>query len=97
VASGLIWLAPIIAALLAFEYHAIVRWEEGLLEARLGERYRDYMQRVPRWMPRGGGQTEGTPAGEADGNRFTWRQTFFSERGTLLAIAAGYVVLWMKS
>jgi hypothetical protein len=31
VSAQLLWLAPVIAVLLALEYHAIVRWEEGLL------------------------------------------------------------------
>ena len=26
----------------------------------------------------------------------SWRETFFSERGTLIAIAVGYLLLWMK-
>ena len=29
--AHLLWLAPIVVMLLAFEYHAIVRWEETLL------------------------------------------------------------------
>ena len=33
--AGLPWLAPIIVVLLGGVYHAIVRWEEGLLETRL--------------------------------------------------------------
>jgi hypothetical protein len=28
---------------------------------------------------------------------FSWRDTFFSERGTLIAIAAGYALLWIKA
>src|SRR5882672_10005690 len=49
--ARLVWLAPVILALLALEYHAIVRWEEMLLESRLGQAYRDYAARVPRWIP----------------------------------------------
>jgi hypothetical protein len=85
------WIAPAFAALLAFEYHAIVRWEEGLLEERLGERYRAYTTKVPRWMPR----IDGVQHGEA--SAFSWRETFFSERGTLLAIAVGVALLWLKA
>ncbi len=90
--ARLIWLAPIILALLGFEYHAIVKWEERLLEARRGEEYRNYMTRVPRWWPalrsRAGGQ--GAPA-------FSWRETLFSERGTLIAIAVGFALLWVRN
>ena len=49
--AGLVWLIPPIVLLLAFEYHAIVRWEERLLEGRLGDTYREYAARVPRWIP----------------------------------------------
>jgi hypothetical protein len=28
--------------------------------------------------------------------RFSWRETLFSERGTLIAIAAGFFLLWLK-
>ena len=104
------WLAPVFAAILAFEYHAIVRWEERLLEERLGERYRTYTGQVPRWVPNtinrrerpsaSSGQAAG---GERDNpaastvNVFSWRETFYSERGTLVAIAVGYLLLWIKS
>jgi protein-S-isoprenylcysteine O-methyltransferase Ste14 len=97
------WLAPVVALLLGAEYHAIVRWEESLLEARLGDVYRRYAARVPRWIPKLGG------AGSRDGrednpesripspeSRFAWGETLFSERGTLLAMAAGYFLLWLK-
>src|SRR5436190_7880464 len=50
--ARLVWLAPVIVLLLAFEYHAIVRWEETLLTTRLGDPYRRYMTHVPRWIPR---------------------------------------------
>jgi protein-S-isoprenylcysteine O-methyltransferase Ste14 len=92
--ARLAWLAPVILFLLGAEYHAIVRWEEQLLESRRGQEYRDYQLRVPRWIPafqrrdRGDrGVAEGASVGA----------TLFSERGTLLAIAAGYLLLWMKN
>ena len=92
--AGLLWLVPPIVLLLAFEYHAIVRWEERLLEARLGDAYRTYAARVPRWMPRlAGGQIGRGPSVPA----FSWRDTLFSERGTLIAVALGYLLLWYKS
>jgi protein-S-isoprenylcysteine O-methyltransferase Ste14 len=49
--ARLVWLAPVIVVLMGLEYHAIVRWEERLLESRLGDAYRDYAARVPRWIP----------------------------------------------
>jgi protein-S-isoprenylcysteine O-methyltransferase Ste14 len=86
------WLAPVLAIVLALEYHAIVRWEEELLEARLGDRYRAYAARVPRWIPRA---RPSTPSGQF--LPFSWRETVFSERGTLIAIAVGYALLWAKA
>jgi len=109
-AARVVWLAPVIVVLLGAEYHAIVRWEESLLEARLGEAYRQYAARVPRWMPRARPSTGSGRAGKvgdstppdslmvslSNHERFSWRDTLFSERGTLIAVAAGYVQLWLK-
>jgi protein-S-isoprenylcysteine O-methyltransferase Ste14 len=104
--ARLLWLAPVIFVLLGLEYYAIVRWEEGLLESRLGAAYRDYAAAVPRWLPRRG--ASGARKGRRDsknredskgGNEayaFSARETLFSERGTLIAIAAGYLLLWIK-
>ena len=86
------WLVAPIAFLLALEYHAIVRWEEELLAERLGQPYREYLRTVPRWIPRPP-QPTGNPAPPA----FGWKETLFSERGTLTAIAVGLALLWLKS
>jgi protein-S-isoprenylcysteine O-methyltransferase Ste14 len=98
------WLAAVVALLLGAEYHAIVRWEETLLESRLGEAYRRYAARVPRWIPKPGGELSRHRDDDAPESRirnpeslFTWSDTLFSERGTLIAMAAGYVMLWLKS
>jgi protein-S-isoprenylcysteine O-methyltransferase Ste14 len=88
----LIWMVPIVVAVLGLGYHAIVRWEERLLTSRLGDRYRSYMSSVPRWIPRIGAITP--PAAATPGR--SWSETLFSERGTLIAIAAGYLLLWLK-
>jgi protein-S-isoprenylcysteine O-methyltransferase Ste14 len=92
VSAQLLWLAPLVVVLLALEYHAIVRWEERLLESRMGENYRQYMRRVPRWIPNlAGRSTSGQDAA------FSWTQTLYSERGTLIAIVAGYLLLGLKA
>jgi protein-S-isoprenylcysteine O-methyltransferase Ste14 len=119
--ARLVWLAPLIVLLLAFEYHAIVRWEEQLLEARMGAPYREYRTRVPRWMPRArlkpsafarrilGATADKSRAcppklagshARGGGNALAerdWRDTLFTERGTLIAMAAGYALLWLKA
>ena len=93
VAARLLWMVPVTIALLGLEYHAIVRWEERLLESRFGDRYRSYAARVPRWIPAIKPLLMSEPL---DGPR-SWRTTLFSERGTLLAIALGSILLWLKS
>jgi protein-S-isoprenylcysteine O-methyltransferase Ste14 len=100
--ARLVWLAPLIVVLLGLEYHAIVRWEERLLESRLGEAYRTYAARVPRWVPT---LNRGDRRDRREKDLFassavkphSWRETIFSERGTLLAIGAGYLLLWLKA
>ena len=86
-------LAPLVAVVLGLEYHAIVRWEEALLESRRGQEYRDYAARVPRWVPRRLSASSPSPAASAT---FSWRETLYSERGTLIAIAAGYLLILAK-
>ena len=93
-AARLVWLAPVVLVLLGLEYHAIVRWEESLLESRLGQAYRDYAARVPRWIPSFSRGDRGLRR-LTDG--FSWRATLFSERGTFVAMALGYVLLWLKA
>lgn len=90
--ARLVWMVPVVLLLLGLEYHAIVRWEEQLLEGRYGAAYRDYMARVPRWLPR-----LRTRATTTEPLAFSWRATIFSERGTLIAIAVGCLLLWLKT
>lgn len=89
--ARLVWLAPVVGVVLGFEYHAIVRWEEQRLDAQLGAPYRAYLGRVPRWLPK-----LGSPATEGATALHSWREMLFSERGTLMAIAVGYLLLWLK-
>ncbi len=97
ITARLLWLAPIAFALLAVEYHWIVKWEEALLLDRRGDEYRSYVHQVPRWIPRiRGGRTQVRP-GSVPGPSPPLQMTLFSERGTLLAIAAGYLLLWLKA
>ena len=106
--ARLVWLAPIVVLLLGAEYHAIVRWEESLLASRLGEAYSAYSARVPRWLPRltprrvgvrsGEGQSKGGATSEEGRSKGgSWRETVFSERGTFVAMASGYLLLWIKA
>jgi protein-S-isoprenylcysteine O-methyltransferase Ste14 len=97
VSAQLVWLAPIIVVLLTLEYHAIVRWEEGLLAQRIGEPYSQYAAKVPRWLPSlsrlSSSRAQAMPVAAA----FPWRETLFSERGTLIAIGGGFLLLFLKA
>ena len=100
--ARLLWFAPVCVAILAFEYQVIVRWEERLLEERLGERYQTYARQVPRWIPTSNrgeprGSQVSTNSAISAVNVFSWRDTLHSERGTLIAIAVGYLLLWIKA
>ncbi len=101
--ARLVWFAPIVVLLLGAEYHAIVKWEEQLLTARLRSAYSAYCARVPRWWPtfnrrdRKERREKPFSLGSArSAVAFGFRDTLFSERGTLVAIAAGYLLLWIK-
>lgn len=50
--TGRPWLAVAVAAWCAAVYRPVVRFEEGHLERKFGEAYREYRRRVPRWRPR---------------------------------------------
>jgi protein-S-isoprenylcysteine O-methyltransferase Ste14 len=95
VSAQLLWLVPAVALLLGLEYHAIIRWEERLLETRLGDSYRAYATRVPRWIPRWKVRGESNES-ELSTRKVSWPDVLFSERGTLIAIGVGYVLLYMK-
>jgi protein-S-isoprenylcysteine O-methyltransferase Ste14 len=92
IVARLVWLTPLVVILLALEYHAIVRWEEQLLASRIGDPYVRYVRDVPRWLP----SLTARPSSDAPAV-FSWRETLFSERGTLLAIAVGFLLLWIKA
>jgi protein-S-isoprenylcysteine O-methyltransferase Ste14 len=100
-AARLTWGALIIGLLMAGEYYAIVEWEERLLESRVGEAYRSYSAQVPRWMPRlvrvPGHPASRAPFSASPNTLYSWGETFFSERGTLIAILLGYSLLWAKA
>jgi hypothetical protein len=50
---------------------------------------------VPRWIPAPAASGR-QPSGAAPPDLFSWTDTLFSERGTLLAIAAGYILIAAK-
>jgi protein-S-isoprenylcysteine O-methyltransferase Ste14 len=78
--AGLIWVMIVTAALFAFQYYCIVKYEEKLLLSRFGAEYEEFMQKVPAWIPKRVPQLEA----------WDWPVSFSpalkSERRTLAAI-----------
>jgi len=89
--AGALWTLPLSWVIFIPYYVLISRWEESLLEARAGDAYRAYQQRVGAWLPRLRlSKDVFAPA------THSWRETFFSERGTLVAVAVMGILLSLK-
>ena len=88
--AGLPRILPLCWLFFFLHYYVMARWEEHLLATHYGEAYRRYARRVPACIP----QRWRRPAARADAS-FGWKDTIFSERGTVLALAvmAGLLVL----
>ncbi len=79
--SGIIWFALLSAALFCVQYFYIVKYEEHNLLGKFGGEFKDYLSRVPPWIPK-----EKIKLSELD-----WPDSFGdaikSEKRTLSAIA----------
>ncbi len=71
---GSIWTMLIGIALFVFIYHALVIAEEDYLTRTFGDRYLDYLARVPRWIPNLGRLKDAT-----QGMRFDPRRVLLVE------------------
>jgi protein-S-isoprenylcysteine O-methyltransferase Ste14 len=76
--------APVFPVLMWVHYSLIIRWEEWNLERRLGEVYRSYRNRVPRWLGSSAPVHAASPREHAD---IRWPRAWQSEKSTLLATA----------
>jgi protein-S-isoprenylcysteine O-methyltransferase Ste14 len=90
--SGLLWMLPATLGVFAGYYRSIIEWEEALLADRFGDAYARYAAETPRWRPR----LDRLPAALAASAMHPWREVAFSERGTLLAICVGAVLLIVR-
>lgn len=52
IVSELLWLAPFLLVWCALVYSLVVRHEERHLTSKYGQAYLDYLNDVPRWLPR---------------------------------------------
>ena len=90
--SGLLWMLPVTVGVFAAYYASIIGWEESLLADRYGDAYRAYCDETPRWRPR----LDRLPGAWSASAMHPWREVAFSERGTLIAIAAASVLLVLR-
>ncbi len=90
--SGLFWMVPVALVVFLLEYGAITGFEASLLCEKYPEDYPRYVAAVPAWLPRFANLGEAVAARGSH----PWREVFFSERGTLIAVFLMIVLLILK-
>jgi len=92
ICSQVLWMLPVAWVVFMLQYGAIAAWEERLMLERYPN-YREYLCTVPGWFPRllSAGRAIGTAA-----RPHPWSLVFFSERGTLMAIAVVAALLALR-
>jgi protein-S-isoprenylcysteine O-methyltransferase Ste14 len=90
--SGLLWMVPVAWIVFFAQYRAIAGWEAAFIRSKYPEAYDDYARQVRPWMPRWPPLSALAPITPLH----PWRDVFFSERGTLLAVALVSVLLTIK-
>jgi protein-S-isoprenylcysteine O-methyltransferase Ste14 len=90
--SRLLWMLPVAVAIFQFEYVAITGFEASLLREKYPEAYAQYAAAVPAWIPR----LANLPDALASRGSHPWREVFFSERGTLIAVVVMAALLLLK-
>jgi len=90
--SRLLWMLPVAWLVFFFQYRAIARWEAGFIRSKYPETYDDYARQVRSWMPR----WPSRQALAAVAPLHPWREVFFSERGTLIAVVVMATLLTIK-
>jgi protein-S-isoprenylcysteine O-methyltransferase Ste14 len=78
----------IVVPFFVLAYGCIVAAEEHYLAGRFGDAYRDYCERVPRWIPSFGGLSD-----TLANSRFDWLKVLRKEYGTPFAWISGLLVL----
>ena len=90
--SRLLWMVPVAWLVFFFQYRAIARWEATFIRSKYAEAYDAYARNVRAWMPR----WPPSDALAAVAPLHPWREVFFSERGTLIAVVVMATLLTMK-
>ena len=90
--SRLLWMVPIAWGVFYLQYRAIARWEAAFIRSKYQTAYDAYATQVRAWRPRWPGRAALAPVAPLH----PWREVFFSERGTLIAVVLMAVLLAMK-
>ena len=90
--SRLLWMLPIAWMVFFVQYRAIAKWEAAFIRSKYLTAYDEYAAEVRPWMPRWPPRA----ALLAVTPLHPWRDVFFSERGTLLAVALMSLLLTIK-
>ena len=93
-ASGGIRLAAAFLVGFVLYFNIIVRYEEDFLERRLGEIYRSYLNRVPRWLGESAPVHAATPKGSLDSRA---RMTVRTERSTIAALLIVTILIVIRA
>jgi len=90
--SRLLWMVPIAWAIFFAQYRAIAAWEASFIRSKYPDTYDDYARQVRPWMPRWPARSALAPVSPLH----PWREVFFSERGTLIAVVLMAILLSVK-
>lgn len=90
--SRLLWMVPVAWAIFFVQYRAIAAWEAAFIRSKYLGAYDAYARRVRPWMPRWPTRSDLAPVTPLH----PWAEVFFSERGTLIAVAVMATLLGAK-
>ena len=90
--SRLLWMLPVAWLVFFVQYRAIARWEASFIRSKYTTAYDEYARQVRAWLPR----WPPTSALKPVLPLHPWRDVFFSERGTLIAVVMMAILLTVK-
>jgi protein-S-isoprenylcysteine O-methyltransferase Ste14 len=90
--SRLLWMVPIAWLIFFAQYRAIAAWEAAFIRSKYPDTYDAYARQVRPWMPRWPPRAALAPVAPLH----PWREVFFSERGTLIAVVVIGILLSVK-
>jgi protein-S-isoprenylcysteine O-methyltransferase Ste14 len=90
--SRLLWMVPIAWLVFFVQYRAIAKWEAAFIRSKYLAAYDAYARNVRAWVPRWPPRSALAPVAPLH----PWREVFFSERGTLIAVVLMAIVLTLR-